>query len=128
MSQINVTRVLTNPRLLDSFVLIRRVQVVGKNGRASWTTENIPFKGVVYPEGGNKVDRRPEAQSAQKSVTIISRQSTHTAAKGFQPDILMWKGDKYEAISTEDYTHAAKGFTKSYFVVRSTTPLAPVQK
>lgn len=128
MSQINVTRVLTNPRLLDSFVLVRRVQVVSDKGRARWTTQDIPFRGVVYPEGANKLDRRPEAQSASKSVTIISRQSTHTAAKGFQADMLKWKGDLYEAISCEDYTHASKGFTKTFFTVRSTAPQAPVQK
>jgi hypothetical protein len=124
---LDVSVALTNPYTLDTFDVYRRTEVVTQQGRGKAAIQVLKSKrGVVYPEGGNKLDRTPEAQSTSKSITIISIVRLHTAAQGMLPDRVVWKGDWYEAQSDEDYSQYGRGFTKTYCTI-STALALPVE-
>jgi hypothetical protein len=115
---VDVSRVLTNPRFLDSFDVYRRQQIVNNFGETKVSVQIVSgVRGVVYPASLNELNRRPESQMATKSIEVITRFAIRGESQTidkieFQPDILHWNGDSYLVVHVEDYSNYARGFVK----------------
>lgn len=115
MAMLDLSRVLTNPRLTTKFDVVRREQKVNPGGRAKVEAklyENV--RGVLHPEGMNDLLRRPDSEIQEKSAKIFTRfplrGESRQDPKQFQPDLVKWKGDAYVVIHVEDYSNYARGF------------------
>jgi len=115
---LDVSAALTNPYTLDSFIVYRRKQTVNGFGETCVAVEiEKGIRGVVTPASLQELTRRPEAQIARKSITVITRfalrgESQTVEETQFQPDIVVWNNDSYLVVHVEDYSDYARGFVK----------------
>jgi hypothetical protein len=119
MAQIDMSQALTNPLSLTKFSVIRQNQVINNWGETKIDVEMIPVvRGVVFPEGPNGLSRRPEAQTNAKTLVIFTRFALRGASisantdGSYQPDIIVWNGNRYLVAEIEDYSNYARGFIK----------------
>jgi hypothetical protein len=115
MPLINQSVALTNPMSMDQFAVVRRQQVVGNNGRATFNTTNVPnLSGVVYPSTKNDLERFPNFQVAGKTITVITRYALRSESEAsgtdFAPDIVQWHGDNFLVKELEDWSAYGPGF------------------
>jgi len=126
-----VTTPLSNPRLLDTYSVYRRELITNELGMTKVSGELIKnVRGVVYPDGENKLDRRAESQSTVQTITIISRFALRTASKDrdgreWQPDIVIWKGIPFIAYRPERWTSYGKGFVEMLCTATDPVQLPP---
>ena len=112
---INVSPALTSPMLTDQFAVIRRQQVVGNNGRVSYTSTNVPnLCGTVYPSNKNDLERFPNFQVTGKTITVITRYAlrseSEVAGTDYAPDIVQWHGSTFVVAAIEDWGSYGPGF------------------
>jgi hypothetical protein len=114
---------LFDPLFTERFSLIRRLEVVGLNGRTVVTeipTDNVV--GVITMNDDNEVIRQefPEIEYATRVISIVTKTKILTASKGYQPDYVVWRGDTYLARRVSPYPQFGSGF---YQVVASSINL-----
>lgn len=114
----DLSAALTNPYTLDTFKLYRRKQYINGFGETKVEVEVVEgVKGVVYPDGDNKLARKPQGQTQPKTLTVITRyairgESEKAGEVEYQPDIINWYGNKFVVIDVEDYSKYARGFVE----------------
>jgi hypothetical protein len=115
MPMMDLSEVLTDPMLLDSFAVNRRTQTVDDFGIASTSTQ--PFAGlygVIYPSEENELKRLPDLQIQSKAITVITmfalRGESEAASTEYAPDVVVWNGDNFLVRKVEDYSNFAAGF------------------
>jgi hypothetical protein len=114
---INVLPAISNVLLADTVNVYRRREIM--NGFGEGTSEEVPFRNVpsaVWPSGDNKLDRRPEAQSTDKTIELVSRFAFRAASKEqtgdrYQADLVEWRGVRFTVIKVDDYSQYGAGFT-----------------
>lgn len=114
MPMLNVMPAVTNLLMQDRADVYQRCEVV--NGFGESTTSREVHKGipcVIWPGGQNKLDRRPEAQSTEKVIEMVSRFAFNMASDGKQADVIAWRGDEYTVTSVVDYSQYGAGFTQA---------------
>ena len=119
MPMLNVIPAVTSLLMQDRVDVFRRKEVVNGFGEGSPSEQKfgaVPC--VVYPGGQNKLDRRPEAQSTEKVIEIVSRFAFRMASKEdngdrYQADLVAWRGDRYTVNSVVDYSQYGAGFTQA---------------
>lgn len=108
------------PEFLDSFQVIRRVQLENSNGRVS-SKDALPVntRGVVVPFTPDTLRRETDMQTEFKSLSIITtfllRGPSTTACRDkdgntLLPDIIIWNKDKYLITALDDYSSYNPGF------------------
>jgi galactose-6-phosphate isomerase len=116
---LNVMPAVTSLLMQDRADVYRRCEVV--NGFGESTTSRDVTKGVpciIWPGGQNKLDRRPEAQSTEKVIEMVSRFAFNMASDGKQADVIAWRGDEYTVTSVADYSQYGAGFTQAMAMKR----------
>lgn len=112
---INVSAAITSPMLADQFVVLRRTQTVGTNGRVSFTVAAPQNAcGTIYPSNKNDLERFPNLQVMGKTITIITRFAlrgeSQATGTDYAPDIVQWHGDNFLVVGLEDWSSYAPGF------------------
>lgn len=116
MSMVDVSAALTNPYTLDKFNVQRRAVSNNNYGEPTITPTVINnVRGVVYPASPNDLKRLPEAQIMAQTIVVITRFALRGASKDSQaqewePDVVVWGGDNFLVIATNDYSQAGRGF------------------
>jgi hypothetical protein len=115
MPTIDVSDLLTDPDLADTFTVLRRQQVTGSNGTITTvTTPTYNVVGVVGPSGDNSLARQAAFETQGKSIQVITkfrlRGATREAGNVYQPDIVVWGGDNFLVVSVSDFTRFGVGF------------------
>jgi galactose-6-phosphate isomerase len=120
MPEIDVIDCLLDPDLAaDSFVVLRRADVVAANGRTTpVVTDTIPVIGAVYPTGDLSLTRADAYQSQAKTIKVISPFRLRGVAKDtlglrYQPDIVIWRGDKFLVRIVDDYSRYGAGMVEA---------------
>lgn len=116
MPMLDVSIALTNPYTMDKFNVMRRAVATNNYGEPTitpTTTNNV--NGVVHPGRPNDLKRLPEAQIMSKTIVVITRFALRGATKDgtpqeWEPDVVVWNGDNYLVITTDDYSQFARGF------------------
>ena len=117
MAQIDVSSALLSIMLYSSFTVQRRVQVVNTFGESTNpNTQSIPTGGVVNASTPADLERLPETERTNKSITIITNFqlrsvfSQSSGANQYLPDIVLWNGDSFVVKNLEDFSNYGPGF------------------
>lgn len=114
MPLLDVTQILTDPDLADSFAVKRRTQVIDAHGRTTTTDQLIPgVIGVVTAISPSDLDRREDYQAMSRSISVVTKFHLRGEVTGYQPDIVVWKGDNYLVKHVNNYPHFGPGFMEA---------------
>ena len=112
-----------DPDFADLVSVVRRAENVGSNGYdAPISTTYANVVATVIP-GGKSLKRDDAAQHAPAEIDVIMPiQQVNVAggslrlqgvAEGFQPDLVVWKGDSYVVRDVNDYTRLGMGWVEA---------------
>lgn len=114
MPMLDVSEVLFDPDMADTFDVKRRTEVVGQNGRTTVVDTLHPrIVGVILPETPSELIRRDDGQMTTHKMTIISMFRLRAAAEGNQPDHIVYGGAVYTVTSVMPLSRFGKGFTEA---------------
>lgn len=123
MSRLDVTDLLFDPDVGgEPFQVIRRREAVNTYGEGA-NTEFNPVagnglaSGAVYPSSRNALVREEAYSTNMKSMTVVTtfrlRGSSKTGGESFQPDLVVWGGDRYIVREVRDYSRYGAGFIEA---------------
>jgi hypothetical protein len=107
-------QVVLDPLIADVFNVIRRPVAVGTNGRvsnpANVTTVNVPGVVTMYSDAEVIREQFPEIEYATRIISVVCKFMLQTAVSGYQPDLLVWRGDSYLIQKVSPYPQFGSGF------------------
>lgn len=110
MPLLNVTSVLTNPDLMDKFVVNRRTETIGPNGRSAVAEQTFNASGIVTAGSPNDLNRGDGFQTQGRSLTVVTKFRLQGEVTGRQPDTVVWRGDTFVVRAVDAYPHFGTGF------------------
>jgi hypothetical protein len=110
------------PELLDTFQVIRRVQIGNSGGRPTHK-DALPViaRGVVQPFTPDTLRREADMQTEYKALQITTPFLLRGPAEKARydkdnnillPDIIVWNKDKYLITALDDYSNYNPGYVK----------------
>lgn len=117
MALIDVNELLDDPDFCDPLSYDRRTQVVGTNGRASFTTvAGTPIVGSVQPGGDDVLTRVPNAANPAQWIRVYTAAILipHDEAAGVYGDVLNWNGRRYQVRTSDDWSPYGAGYSKVF--------------
>lgn len=126
MPDLDVSFVVTDPMLADTFSVTRRQQVL-VNGEMSTTDTVIPnVIGVVTQESPYMLMTNPDAGIVPRRIFVASQfdfRGLSQQADGaiYQPDLITWNGTTYKVLGVLPYQRYGEGITE--VVAESVTAL-----
>lgn len=114
MPSVDVTDILSDPDFATTFDVIRRTQTVNAKGRAENSeTLNRSVVGVVVPASGSKMVRTPEGTMQIGDIKVITSFDLTDGTGENDCDVVVWKGNRYNVINTNDYSEYGRGFIEA---------------
>jgi hypothetical protein len=118
MAFLDISEVLLDPDFTDNFVVTRRLEVVGTNGRSNVTQFTKPTFGVVTAAGRNELERVPDADTYKRIIVIVTKfplQGEVTLGNGitYKPDLVVWRGNNYLVKECDLYPQFGAGFVQA---------------
>ncbi len=110
---LDVSDILVDPEIACSFVVYRRAEDVGQNGRAGIGSKPFNALGVVTVAHGNDLLRLPEEQRMDRHITIVTRTMLQGPSEGVQPDAIGWAGSYYVVKTIDPYPQYGAGFIQA---------------
>jgi hypothetical protein len=118
---------MSDAEIVDRFIVQRRTDHVDHHGRSvPQVASQHRAWGVVTPASPDDMQRVPDQEHMRKAVSIISRFRFHGPAPGQQPDHVVWHGDTYVVLTSDDYSAFGPGFTQA-LVQRIDATVSPPQ-
>lgn len=118
---LDVSMVLMDPLLSDTFDVRRNLESVGLNGRTTKTPEyHRGLTGVITEHEPSELTRRDVGQTVSHTIQVLTTFSLRDAAFGYQPDVVIWDGREYLVMKVLSYQRVA-GHTEAIAV--STRPV-----
>lgn len=116
MALLDVTDVLFDPDLTDTFTVERRVETVGSNGRSTTSVTAFSGLGVVTSAGPNDLARLDDSQRMGRVISIVTAANLRGAVNGYQPDVIQWRGNRFVIATIDNYPQFGSGFTQAICV------------
>lgn len=111
MAMLDFSPVVLHPMLASVFSVARRTETVNDKGRPTTTSTQFPnLYGVVTVEKGSKLERREDGQFVPRKLQVVTKFQLRSAAQGFQPDQVMFRGTVYTVVDVQPYPHFGQGF------------------
>ena len=111
MPFLDVSDIVLDPDFADTFSVIRRLQQVATNGVVSSTeTTFANIIGVVTMSSPNDLERKEDYQFMTRSITVVCKFRLQGAVTGYQPDIILWRGQRHLVKHVSPYPHFGQGF------------------
>lgn len=107
--------VLSNPLLLDTFNVIRRIETVNNSGESVLSlSATTGVNGVVKPVG-DRLDRRADEDSDKADLRIFTRFALHGVSRDgvptdWKPDLVFFSGNNYIVNSTRNWGRYGVGY------------------
>lgn len=114
MPQLDVSFVVSDPMLADSFSVTRRTDVVDDKGRTTPTPIEIfdNLVGVITQQDPADLMRRDDGQMVPRMIFVASRFIFRGASVGYQPDIITWNGSDYTVKHVMNYSRFGNGINE----------------
>lgn len=109
MPAIDVSELLTDPDFAQAFKVERRTEGVNDKGRADVFATKLDAIGAVLPMPA-PVNRQPAEQNLPKWIAVYTGFALRGPASGYQPDFVLWNGDRYIVDDVQDWTEYGAGF------------------
>lgn len=114
MPLLDVTDILFDPDLADTFNVLRRTEVVGGNGRSQVTeARSTCIVGVVTMASPDDLKRFPDAQLTGRTIMVCTPFRLRASGDGFQPDQIEYDGNLYTVVAIDPYTRFGAGFVEA---------------
>lgn len=111
MPLLDVSFILDDPLLSDTFSLTRRAETIGDNGRVTVvTTVFNDLHGVVTQQDPASIMKQQEGQYVPRSIFVATRFRARNASVGYQPDVITWAGEEYFVKQVLPYSRYGAGF------------------
>lgn len=103
---INVSRVLSSPRLCKSWIVLRNTGHFAIGGYTQDKEKQIPMTGVAVPTDSKDIDQLPEGDRVSESWTFFSKDPiyvTHNDPTKGTSDRVSWKGSRYKVVRVRNF-------------------------
>ena len=110
MALLDVTSVLTDPDFVSEFTVERRIETVDNHGRSVQTIEKFSAIGVVTASSPNELERPEEYEKFGRAITVVTKSKLRGAIKNYQPDIIVWLGNRFVVKAIDLYPQFGAGF------------------
>ncbi|GAB6170552.1 hypothetical protein JCM15765_03890 [Paradesulfitobacterium aromaticivorans] len=114
---LDVSRVLSNPKLNQSFVVYRRMGS-WDHGRFVETENPLPFDGVIMPANANEIMQLPEGDRVTGVMVFYTFQEIFATRASTEPgtsDQIEWNGKRYRVFNIIPYKDY--GYFKSFGIM-----------
>lgn len=118
MAQIDVSELLSDPDFVDAIQLISRTSrtdLLGENILRESTLDSI---GCVQPASGRVISRLPEALRVANVSSFWFKGTIVASAPGKYSSVLVFKGQRYQVQSVQDWTNWGAGWTEGTCVAQ----------
>lgn len=120
MNPLNVSRVVNNPAMQQSFTIQRNTYTFQNEGE--WTkqgTENIGAKGIVTPSTAkDRTEFLPEGQREVAAITIYSPVAINNAdGNSTEADVILWNGNSYRVQYSKPWASYGYWFVVATFFI-----------
>jgi hypothetical protein len=113
MPTLDVTEILDDPDICDTFSVIQRTETANSFGESTLTeTQTDNVVGVVVP-GSGTLTREDDHQSLTKTISVVTTFRLQGPSPGFQADIVVWKGSRYLVTTLDDLTNYGAGHVEA---------------
>lgn len=119
MPDLDVSFMLADQLLADTFDVIRRRDIVDAHGRTTPTVEATFLEqyGVITAQDPADLMRRDDGQMIPRLIFCASTfrfrgPSLDASARGYQPDIINWNGGSYTVKNVLAYSRYGEGFVE----------------
>lgn len=111
---IDVSDALMLADLVTGFQVIRQQgDVDPATGRTRTEPRTINgLSGTICAASGNDLDRLDDSQRMGRNISIVTLFPLRGPAVGYQPDLVVWNGDRYLVKLVDPYPHAG-GFVQA---------------
>jgi len=108
----------------ESFIVIRRQEIVGDNGVSVLTATSLPLPGdapivgSITPTGDNSLVRQEAYQTQANTILVITPfrlrgPSKDSGGASFQPDVVVWNGNHFVVKTLNEWTSFGAGFVEA---------------
>lgn len=125
MPLLDVSFMIDDPMFSDEFKVMRRLNLVGTDGRLSADTSDEEFddlNGVVTQQDPADLIRTEDGMTVPKRIFIASRFQFIAASPTNQPDEVTWNGVKYSIVNSLPYSRYGEGFYEAIAEFRGAVP------
>ena len=120
MAQIDVSDILTDPDFLDNAVLIRRAQVIGQNGVASYSETRANITCCVQPLPHSVLQKFSDYALLTDGIDVYYRGELMSESPGGYADVIEWNGGRYQVKQvSEDFMTYGNGWTKAICIAEA---------
>ncbi|MDB5448419.1 MAG: putative phage head-tail adaptor [Phenylobacterium sp.] len=120
MPALDVSDILLDPDFCEVLTVIRRLQTLVR-GRATTTETTITPApvGVVLAQSDAPIQRGPDQQNLPRLIQVHTPFRLRSASKDpvsglvYQPDIIVWGGDRFVVNKVQDFSRYGRGFLQA---------------
>jgi len=109
MANITVAELLLDPDFVDPVTVIRKVETVGDDGRATHQTESISIMASIQALSGDDLAVLPDLSRTSGAFEVITTFPLATATDTTAADTVMWRGCEYVVTSIGRFGNFANG-------------------
>lgn len=117
MPFLDVSDVVCDPMLADTFSVLRRVETVNDHGEVGISsTQHDNVVGVITMAGPNDLDRLDDSQRMGRVISCVTKFRLRGPSPGFQPDVIVWQGSNFVIAALDLYNRFGAGFMQAIAV------------
>lgn len=111
---IDVTELFNDPDFAVCFKVLRRRETVSQEDGISRTEEEEwDATGSIISIDPKKLVTDPDSRSTYKAIQISTIFRLRSAVDGYQPDVVVWKGERFTIFDLKDHTNWGGGWIKA---------------
>jgi hypothetical protein len=106
-------QVVLDPYFAEKFNIVRRAETVNAQGRTVVTPiTTVNNVGVITMNEDIENIRIafPEMEFATRVISVVTKKKLQAAVTGYQPDLVVWRGDNYLVQRVSPYPQFGSGF------------------
>lgn len=110
MPQLDVSFVVNDPMLADTFKVNRYAEAIDTHGRSTTTATPMGTqRGVITQQDPADLIRRDDGQMVPRLIFVATTFALRSVATGYQPDVITWNGSDYKVKRVFSYSRFGKG-------------------
>jgi len=114
---LDVSDVVCDPMLADSFSVLRREETVNDHGEVQISdTRHNGIIGVITMAGPNDLQRLDDSQRMGRVISCVTKFRLRGPSPGFQPDVIIWQESNYVVATLDLYNRFGAGFMQAIAV------------
>ena len=121
MAQINVNELMHDPDFTDQIILINRTTQINSYGENLIQEVSTQTYGSVQPATGKVINRLPEALRVADLRSFWIKGTITATAPGQYTDILVFKCQRYQVQTVQDWSNFGEGFSEGTCVMEKPT-------